>query len=163
MQGFFPTLADDGRVLYMRWEWTDVNGAREVLVAQDGKISCGRPIPVRVRNLPARSSVRPDESLKTGTITIADVYRGESMKGVARGTVKSMRVVSFSYRPAGVGRSVVRGPGGFAMNATPPVGVGEIRVRQGNLCTSEPDLIPPAVKILSLGGQFSDAPISKMR
>ena len=100
--------------------WTDVNGAREVLVAQDGKISCGRPVPVRARKLPARSSVRPDESLKTGTITIADVYRGESMKGVARGTVKSMRVVSFSYRPAGVGRSVVRGPGGFAMNATPP-------------------------------------------
>ena len=100
--------------------WTDVNGAREVLVAQNGKISCGRPIPVRVRNLPARSSVRPDESLNTGTITIADVYRGESMKGVERGMVKSMRVVSFAYRPAGIGRSVVRGPGGFAMNATPP-------------------------------------------
>lgn len=100
--------------------WTDVHGAREVLVAQDGKISCGRPIPVRVRNLPARSSVRPDETLKTGTITIADVYQGESMKGVPRGTVKSMRVVSFAYRPAGVGRSVVYGPGGFAMNATPP-------------------------------------------
>ena len=35
-----------------------------------------------------------------------------------------------------------------------PVGVSEIRVRQGNLRTSEPDLIPPAVKVLSLGGQF---------
>ncbi len=100
--------------------WTDVNGAREVLVAQDGKPSCGRPIPVRVRKLPARSSVRPDESIKTGTITVADVYQGESMKGVPRGTVKSMRVVSFTYRPAGIGRSVVYGPGGFAMNATPP-------------------------------------------
>jgi autotransporter-associated beta strand protein len=38
--------------------------------------------------------------------------------------------------------------------ASPPVGVGEIRVRQGDLRTSEPDLIPPAVKVLSLGGQF---------
>ena len=37
---------------------------------------------------------------------------------------------------------------------SPPVGVGEIRVRQGKLRTSEPDLIPPAVKVLSLGGQF---------
>ena len=32
---------------------------------------------------------------------------------------------------------------------------GEIRVRQGNLRASEPDLIPPAVKVLSLGGEFS--------
>lgn len=37
---------------------------------------------------------------------------------------------------------------------SPPVGVGEIRVREGNLHTSDPDLIPPAVKVLSLGGQF---------
>ena len=37
---------------------------------------------------------------------------------------------------------------------SPPVGVGEIRVRQGKLRTSELDLIPPAVKVLSLGGQF---------
>ena len=35
-----------------------------------------------------------------------------------------------------------------------PVGVGEIRVREGNLRTSEPDIIPPAVKVLSLGGLF---------
>ena len=38
--------------------------------------------------------------------------------------------------------------------ASSPVGVSEIRVRQGKLRTSEPDLIPPAVKVLSLGGQF---------
>lgn len=37
---------------------------------------------------------------------------------------------------------------------SPPVGVDEIRVREGNLHTSDPDLIPPAVKVLSLGGQF---------
>ena len=35
-----------------------------------------------------------------------------------------------------------------------PVGVGEIRVREGKLRTSEPDIIPPAVKVLSLGGLF---------
>ena len=44
---------------------------------------------------------------------------------------------------------------------SPPVGVCEIRVRQGNLRTSEPDLIPPAVKVLSLGGQFSKAPTTE--
>ena len=37
---------------------------------------------------------------------------------------------------------------------SPPVGVGEIRVREGKLRTSEPGLIPPAVKVLSLGGQY---------
>jgi len=100
--------------------WTDVRGARELLVAQQGKVACGRPIPVRVRQLPPLSSKRPDETLKTGTVAIADVYAGEAMKGVPKGTVKSMRVVALSYRPAGVGRSVVHGPGGFAMNGTPP-------------------------------------------
>ena len=38
--------------------------------------------------------------------------------------------------------------------ASPPVGVCEIRVRQGYLRTSEPGLIPPAVKVRSLGGQY---------
>ncbi len=100
--------------------WTDVHGAREVLVAQRGKVSIGRPIPVRARRLPPLSSKRPDETLATGTVSIADVYAGESMKGVPRGMVKALRVVGLSYRVAGIGRSVVLGPGGFAMNATPP-------------------------------------------
>ncbi len=100
--------------------WTDVNGARELLVAQNGKVPCGRPVPVRARDLPNRSSVVPDESLKTGVVAIRDVYVGDAMKGVPRGTVKSMRVVSIDYRPAGIGHNGNAGPGGGGLSCTPP-------------------------------------------
>ena len=100
--------------------WTDVDGARELLVAQAGKSPCGRPVPVRVRTLPKVASVRPDEKLKTGMVAVQDVYAGEAMKGVARGTVKSLRVVSLQYRQAGVGLNSNGGPGGGGVSSTPP-------------------------------------------
>ena len=100
--------------------WTDVDGVRELLVAQAGKPPCGRPVPVRVRTLPKVASVRPDEKLKTGMVAVQDVYAGEAMKGVARGTVKSLRVVSLQYRQAGVGFNSNGGPGGGGVSSTPP-------------------------------------------
>ena len=100
--------------------WTDVDGNRELLVAQKGKVPCGRPVPVRARKLPNRPSVRPDESAKTGVFAVRDVYVGESVKGVPRGTVKSLRVVSLDYRPAGIGQNANGGPGGGGLSCTPP-------------------------------------------
>ena len=100
--------------------WTDVNGARELLVARAGKVPCGRPVPVCARTLPNRPSVRPDETRTTGVFAVRDVYVGESMKGVPRGTVKSLRVVSIDYRPAGIGQNGNGGPGGGGLSCTPP-------------------------------------------
>ncbi len=100
--------------------WTDVNGARELLVAQRGKVPCGRPVPVCARKLPNRPSVRPDETATTGIVAIRDVYVGEAMKGVPRGLVKAMRVSSIDYRPAGIGRNGNGGPGGGGLSCTPP-------------------------------------------
>lgn len=100
--------------------WTDVDGAYELLVARRGKVPCGRPVPVRVRKMPPRSSVRPDESLETGIFAIRDVYVGEPMKGVPRGQVKTLRAVSIDYRPAGIGQNANSGPGGGGLSCTPP-------------------------------------------
>ena len=100
--------------------WTDVNGARELLVAQKGKVPCGRPVPVRARRLPQRPSVMPDESAKTGVVAIRDVYVGDAMKGVPRGTVKALRVVSIDYRAAGIGHNGNGGPGGGGLSCSPP-------------------------------------------
>ena len=100
--------------------WTDVNGARELLVAQKGKVPCGRPVPIRARDLPRRPSKMPDESARTGVVAVSDVYEGEAMKAVPRGTVKSMRVVSIDYRPAGIGHNGNVGPGGGGLSCTPP-------------------------------------------
>lgn len=111
--------------------WTDVDGNRELLVAQRGKVPCGRPVPVRARKLPNRPSVRPDESLKTGTFAIRDVSVGESMKGVPRGTVKALRVVALDFRPAGIGQNGNGGPGGGGLSCTPPaVGQGTWGVKR---------------------------------
>ncbi len=100
--------------------WTNVNGERELLVSQTGKIPCGRPVPVRARNLAMRSSKMPDETKKTGFFAIQDVYAGNSMQGIERGTVKSLRVVSIDYRPAGIGSNGNGGPGGGGLSCTPP-------------------------------------------
>jgi hypothetical protein len=100
--------------------WTDVNGARELLVAQKGKTPCGRPVPVRARSLPSRPSVMPNEDLRTGVVAIRDVYVGDSMKGVPRGTVKSIRVASIDYRAAGIGHNGNAGPGGGGLSCSPP-------------------------------------------
>ena len=145
--------------------WTDVHGNRELLVAQRGKIPCGRPVPVRVRKLPNRSSVRPDESLKTGTFAIRDVYVGEAMKGVPRGTVKALRVVSLNYRPAGIGQNGNGGPGGGGLSCTPPAAgqgtwgvkhvLGEVPVAaDGSVAFEAPTRTPVYFQLLDAKGRM---------
>ncbi|NIA14294.1 MAG: SUMF1/EgtB/PvdO family nonheme iron enzyme [Nitrospiraceae bacterium] len=55
------------------------------------------PIPLRETPTPPAipDKVRLDES--EGTVYLADVYRGEGLRGVPRGTVKSLRVYEFHY------------------------------------------------------------------
>ncbi|MCQ2394176.1 MAG: hypothetical protein MJ249_07795 [Kiritimatiellae bacterium] len=100
--------------------WTNVHGARELLVGKAGKLGIGRPVPVCVRSLPQRPSKVANEQLTTGVFAIRDVYEGQSMKGVPRGLVKSMRVSSFTYRAAGIGHTGNRGPGGAGLSSSPP-------------------------------------------
>ena len=102
--------------------WTDVNGARELLTRRRGvRAPCGRPVPVKARRVFPRSSKVADETKSTGVVYVRDVYEGEPMKGVARGEVKSIRVVEIGYRPpAVIGDSLVRGRGGNGDSITPP-------------------------------------------
>jgi hypothetical protein len=48
-----------------------------------------------------------------------DVYAGPGLAGVARGTIRSLRVVALEYRAAGVGNNNNRGPAGGALISTP--------------------------------------------
>ena len=145
--------------------WTDVDGARELLVAQKGKSPCGRPVPVCVRDLPSRPSKMSDESLRTGIVAIRDVYDGDAMKGVQRGTVKSMRVVSIDYRVAGIGYNGNVGPGGGGLSCTPPAlgngtwGVkrvlGEVPVAQdGSVAVEVPARTPVYFMLLDGNGRM---------
>ncbi len=94
------------------------DGHRELL-AIDRTLPCSQPIPLRRR---FQRHVRPSEvdyRTDTGTCYIQDVYEGPGLAGIARGTIKRLRVVALDFRAAGVGSNRNGGPGGGALVSTP--------------------------------------------
>lgn len=69
----------------------DVFG-NEVLMHVEGA-GCYDPMPLAPRTRPASIPQRRDFEQPTGYFYVADVYRGTHMEGVARGSVKYLRVV----------------------------------------------------------------------
>jgi Hydrazine synthase alpha subunit middle domain len=98
--------------------WMDVDGKRELLASRLG-IACGRVVPLTPRVSPPQRPSSVQEGKREGSFYIQDVYEGEAMKGVPRGTVKSLRVVELEFRVAGIGSNGNRGPGGSALVSTP--------------------------------------------
>ncbi len=99
-----------------------IDGRRELL-ASDPKISCNQPVPLAARKRPHERPSFVDYRSKTGTYYIQDIYTGPGLKGIARGTIKRIRVVALEFRAAGIGRTSNKGPGGGALAST-PVGIG---------------------------------------
>lgn len=98
--------------------WVDANGRRELL-ATDPDLSCGQPVPLAAR---PRPFVRPnivDYGKTSGTCYVQDIYTGPGLEGIARGTVKKLRVIGLDYRAAGVGWNYNKGPAGDALACTP--------------------------------------------
>ncbi|MCY3020304.1 MAG: hypothetical protein NTW87_14900 [Planctomycetota bacterium] len=96
----------------------DIDGKRELL-AWDPKVSCNQAIPLAPR---PRGHIRPgavNYHKTTGTYYVQDVYIGPGLKGVARGTIESLRVVALEFRAAGIGSNGNGGPGGGALVSTP--------------------------------------------
>jgi len=77
-------------------------------------------VPLRPRARPPARPSLVDYARPTGTFYVQDVYEGPAMDGVARGTVKTLRVIGLDYRAAGIGSNGNGGPGGGAMISTPP-------------------------------------------
>lgn len=102
--------------------WMNLDGKRELLVSDPGT-SCNQPQPVLPRKRPFRRFSDVDYTQNTGTYYLQNIYEGESMKGVAPGSVKKLRIVELEYRPAGIGQAYSVGKGG-AGHASSPVGVG---------------------------------------
>jgi len=99
--------------------WMDIDGQRELLVSRRG-LACGRSVPLRPRPRPPARPSFVDYARPTGTFYVQDVYAGPAMEGVARGTVKTLRVIGLDYRAAGIGSNGNGGPGGGALISTPP-------------------------------------------
>ncbi len=77
---------------------------QRVLLASDPDISCNQPVPLTPRPLPPQPSYPLDWRKKTGNFTIQDIYQGQGLEGVARGTVKKIRVVALDYMATDIGR-----------------------------------------------------------
>ena len=99
-----------------------IDGRRELLVS-DPEISCNQPIPLVARARPRIHPSPVDYRKKKGTFYIYDIHLGQGLAGIARGTIKKLRVVALDFRAAGIGRTSNKGPGGGALSST-PVGVG---------------------------------------
>jgi len=99
--------------------WYDIDGARELLVPRSGRPACGRAVPVKARVVAQQRPSSVDRNQKLGTVYVQDVYVGEAMAGVPRGTVKTLRVIGLDYRPVHLGGNGNWGPGGGAYVTTP--------------------------------------------
>lgn len=98
--------------------WMAVDGRRELL-ASDPVWPCNQPIPLRAVRRSAPRPVAVDYRQEEGTFYAQDVYAGLPMRGVARGTVRTLRVIALEFRAAGIGNNGNGGPGGGALISTP--------------------------------------------
>ncbi len=78
------------------------DGARELLAKTAG-VSLSQPVLLAARVPPPVIPDRADYEQKKGAFFIQDVYVGEGLEGIARGTAKRLRVVELEYRADDVG------------------------------------------------------------
>jgi hypothetical protein len=96
-------------------------GERELLVADAG-LSCVQPVPLAPRAVPPVRPSLVDYRKNDATIYLQDIYRGPGLRGVPRGSIRSLRVVALEYRHFPIGSTPLSGPGGGS-NSTTPIAV----------------------------------------
>ena len=67
------------------------------LIAETEEAALFEPVPLQARRRPPVLPDRIDPRQKTATVSIADIYAGPGLKGVPRGTVKSLRVFAYHF------------------------------------------------------------------
>ena len=98
----------------------NLDGERELLFLDTGQgRSVGRMVPLAARSAPAMQPSSVDYTKATGVYYIQDIYAGQGLEGVPRGSVKSVRVVALDYRAAGIGNNRNSGIAGAALVSTP--------------------------------------------
>ncbi len=66
------------------------------------------PVPLRARPRPPVLPDRTDPVRRDATVVISDLYEGEGLKGVPRGTVKALRLFTYHFAYRGVGGQMNR-------------------------------------------------------
>ncbi len=80
----------------------DSDGDRE-LVASHRYLDSNQIVPVAHRKIPNLEKSRVDYSKDKGYLFIRNIYYGDGVKGVRKGSIKKIRVVKLDYRRAPVG------------------------------------------------------------
>lgn len=73
------------------------------LIAEEENIAYLEPVLMEARKAPAIIPDRVDLASTTTTVFMQDVYHGDGLKGIPRGTVKKLRIGSFSFSPLNQG------------------------------------------------------------
>ncbi len=79
-----------------------------LVLKEDPQWAILEPVPVAARKRPQVFPDSVEEKKKTGLVKIIDLHVGPGLKGVPRGTVKQMRVLSYAFSYRGMGGQVDR-------------------------------------------------------
>lgn len=84
-----------------------------ILLAEDRNFACFEPIPWKKTDRPPMIMDRVDLTQKDATVYIQDLYNGQGLPGVPKGTVKKLRLYSYSYHyPENGGQNAIIGVDG---------------------------------------------------
>ena len=160
-EGFKPF---NGRTLGAPFWLYIVNrtGERELLAA-DKTYSCLQAVPLATRTPPPARPSAVDYRREDGICFLQDVYHGQGLPGIPRGTIRSLRVVELLYRHYPVGSLPLSGPGGGSVSRTPVAlnngtydakrVLGEARVYEdGSACFKVPARTPVYFQALDHNG-----------
>jgi len=74
-----------------------------VLIKEVEGYALFEPFPIRRRPAPPIIPDRVDLARRDALVSLADVYRGDGLRGIPRGTVKRLRVIAYHYSYRGMG------------------------------------------------------------
>ncbi len=122
------------------------------LLAELENYACFEPVPWRETDRPPVLRDRVDLSKQDATVYCADVYFGDGLKNVPRGTVKNLRLYSYNYLYPNVGgaTSIIGVDGPWDVRQV----IGTVPVNEdGSVLFSVPANVPIAIQPLDENGQ----------
>ena len=69
------------------------------LIAEQEETAYLEPVLLEARKQPMVIPNRIDLSKKTATVFLQDIYHGDGLKGIPKGTVKKLRIGSYDFSP----------------------------------------------------------------
>ncbi len=123
-----------------------------ILLAENENFACFEPVPWRETDRPPAIQERVDLSRQDATVYCADIYFGDGLKNVPRGTVKYLRLYSYSYLYPMIGgaTSIIGVDGPWDVRQT----LGVVPVNEdGSALFKVPANVPIAIQPLDENGQ----------